>query len=182
MSHYPGEPSFCAEGIWEHAPTAGLFILLNFGLLRCVIMTIQVLFRWKTVVINIPLLTVIVLPGHPEGCGLITLRGHRCPVPAAHGWYLESPKVLQQHSACSNGSRAWGPQNWLVQPLCTPPFLRGHRGQLWCHADESYKDPQHAVQSKVKTWSYFLVLWSVGTLSELGFLFCILKGFFFLWT
>lgn len=50
--------------------------------------------------------------------------------------------------------RARGPQDWLVQPLCTPPFLRGHRGQLWCHADESHKDPSHSVQKQYDTqWS-----------------------------
>lgn len=104
----------------------------------------------------------VVLPGHPEGCGLLTLCGHRRPVPEAHGWHMESPEVFQQHSACSYGSRARGPQDWLVQPLCTSSFLRGHRGQLRSDADESHKDPQHVVQSKVTSSpSYFSTLWEV---------------------
>lgn len=107
--------------------------------------------RLGTAGINIVFTSKIVLPGHLEGRGLFTLCGHWCAVSAPYGWYLESTEVLQQDAAGSDGPRARGTQDWLVQPVCPPPFLRSHGRQLWCHADESHTDPQHAVQSKVKT-------------------------------
>lgn len=94
-----------------------------------------------------------VFQGHPEGCGLSALRWHGRVVPAAHGWHLEPLQVLQQHSAGGNGPGTWGPKDRVVQPLCTPPFLRSHRGQLWCDADESHEDPGRCVQSKVENMS-----------------------------
>lgn len=132
-------------------PFTGLFTTLNFWVLHGVILPILVL-EMKACGRKYSYAGHhCVFPGHLERRGLVTLRRHRCAFPEAHGRYLESPQVLQQHSAGGNGPGARGPKDRLVQPLCTPPFLWSHGGQLWSHADESHKDPQQNVQSKVKT-------------------------------
>lgn len=91
-----------------------------------------------------------VFQGHPERRGLAALRGHGRVVPAAHGRHLESLQVLQQLPAGCHGPGTRGPEDRMVQPICSPPLLRSHRGQFRRHADESHQDPERRVQSEVK--------------------------------
>lgn len=97
-------------------------------------------------------------PDHTERRGLVTLRGHGCAVFATHGRYLEFPQVLQWDPAGSHGAGTRGAKDRMVQPLRPPSFLRNDRGQLWRHADEPHKDPQHSLQSKfiltTQMWIY----------------------------